>query len=182
MLVGVNPNRTAKEFAVALLNILKYPDPRLRTVARAVAVVDDEVREFAQSMLQTMYAAEGVGLAATQVNVHRRIIVVDVSEKGDSALVLINPTIVERSDLGPMREGCLSVPGYFDDLVRAQRIKVRALALNGEEFEEVAEARWAVCIQHEMEHLDGILFVDHLSELKRSRVRAKLEKERRRAR
>lgn len=161
------------------LTILEYPDPRLRTVAQPVKAVDDALREMIDSMFETMYAAKGIGLAATQVNVHQRLIVIDVSEEHDQPLVLINPEIVERAETGVMQEGCLSVPGYFDDVERSQRVRVRALDRQGQPFELEAEGLLAVCIQHEMDHLAGKLFVDYLSELKRTRVRKKLEKDRR---
>jgi len=160
------------------LTILEYPDPRLRTVAQPVDAVDDALRRLIDDMLETMYASKGVGLAATQVNVHRRLLVLDVSDGQDQPTVLVNPEIVAREEVGTTQEGCLSVPGIFDDVERAQRIRVRALDRNGEQFEMDAEGLLAVCVQHEMDHLDGKLFVDYLSELKRQRIRKKLEKER----
>jgi len=161
------------------LTILEYPDPRLRTVAQPVRAVDDELRRLIDDMLETMYASKGIGLAATQVNVHRRLLVLDISEDQDQPLVFINPEIVSREEICTTQEGCLSVPGIYDDVERAQRIRVRALDRNGETFEMDADGLLAVCVQHEMDHLDGKLFVDYLSELKRQRIRKKLEKERR---
>jgi len=160
------------------LTILEYPDPRLRTVAQPVDTVDDALRQLIDDMLETMYASQGIGLAATQVNVHRRLLVLDVSEDQDQPLALVNPEIVAREEVFTTQEGCLSVPGIFDDVERAQRIRIRALDRNGEEFEMDAEGLLAVCIQHEMDHLEGKLFVDYLSELKRQRIRKKLEKDR----
>ena len=161
------------------LTILEYPDPRLRTVASPVATVDDELRALIADMLETMYAAKGIGLAATQVDVHRRLLVADVSEERNDPRVFINPEVTVRESVGSCQEGCLSVPGIYEDVERAQRIRVRALDRDGEVFELDAEGLLAVCIQHEMDHLDGRLFVDYLSELKRQRVRRKLEKDRR---
>ena len=163
------------------LTILEYPDPRLRTVAQPVDAVDDALRRLIDDMLETMYASKGVGLAATQVNVHRRLLVLDVSDGQDQPMVLVNPEIVAREEVGTTQEGCLSVPGIFDDVERAQRIRVRALDRNGEQFEMDAEGLLAVCVQHEMDHLDGKLFVDYLSSLKRQRIRKKLEKDARQA-
>lgn len=160
------------------LTILEYPDPRLRTVAQPVDEVDDALRQLIDDMLETMYASQGIGLAATQVNVHRRLLVLDVSEDQGQPLALINPEIVAREEVCTTQEGCLSVPGIFDDVERAQRIRVRALDRHGEPFEMDAEGLLAVCIQHEMDHLEGKLFVDYLSELKRQRIRKKLEKDR----
>jgi peptide deformylase len=161
------------------LTILEYPDPRLRTHAAPVAAVDDAVRELVDDMLETMYAAKGVGLAATQVNVHRRILVADVSEEKNAPLVFINPEILSRVEIGTMQEGCLSVPGFFEDVERAHRVRVRALGRDGKAFEMDTEGLLAVCVQHEIDHLEGKLFVDYLSELKRTRIRKKLEKARR---
>ncbi len=161
------------------LTILEYPDPRLRTIAQPVAVVDDDLRTLIDDMLETMYASNGVGLAATQVNVHRRLLVADVSEERDQPRVFVNPEVVVRDQVGIMQEGCLSVPGIYDDVERAQHVLVRALGRDGEPFELEADGLLAVCIQHEIDHLDGKLFVDYLSELKRQRIRKKLEKERR---
>lgn len=164
---------------MAILDILSFPDPRLRTVAKPVEKVDGEVRRFVDDMLETMYAAPGIGLAATQVNHHRRIIVIDVSEEKNEPLCLINPEILERVGVEEMEEGCLSVPGYYDTVQRAERIRVRALDRNGESRELETGGLLAVCIQHEIDHLDGKLFVDYLSQLKRTRLRKKLEKEQR---
>jgi peptide deformylase len=160
------------------LVILEYPDPRLRKKAAAVAVVDDALRQFIDDLLATMYAANGVGLAATQVDVHKRVIVLDVSESRDNALVLINPEILSAEGKAPAEEGCLSLPGIYDKLSRATRIRVRALGRDGQPFDMEAEGLLAVCIQHEMDHLEGKLFVDYLSELKRTLIRRRLEKER----
>jgi peptide deformylase len=165
---------------MAKLTILEYPDPRLRTRAAPVAAVDDGIRTLIADMLETMYAAPGVGLAATQVNVHKRVLVVDVSQDQAQPLALVNPEIVEREGTTEAEEGCLSVPGIFDKLsARSARIVVRALGRDGRPFELEAEGLLAICIQHEMDHLEGKLFVDYLSELKRTRIRKKLEKERR---
>jgi peptide deformylase len=161
------------------LTILEYPDPRLRTRAAPIGEVDAELRQLIDDMLETMYAAPGIGLAATQVNVHRRLLVADVSENKDTPLVFINPEILAREEVGSMQEGCLSVPGFFEDVDRAHSIRVRALGRDGAPFEMAADGLLAVCIQHEMDHLDGKLFVDYLSELKRTRIRRKLEKDQR---
>ncbi len=164
---------------MANLTILHYPDPRLRVRARPVAAVTGEIRQLAADMLATMYAAPGIGLAATQVGVDQRLIVVDVSEHSDSPQVFINPEILERQGREKMQEGCLSVPGVFEEVERAERIRVSALDRDGRSLEFEAEGLLAVCIQHEIDHLDGKLFVDYLSELKRQRIRRKLEKEQR---
>ena len=160
------------------LTILEYPDPRLRTIAQPVQAVDDALRTLVDDMLETMYASNGIGLAATQVDVHRRLLVADVSEQRTQPLVFINPEIAARDEIGLAQEGCLSLPGIFEEIERAQRIQVRALGRDGQPFEMEACGLLAVCIQHEMDHLEGKLFVDYLSELKRQRVRKKLEKER----
>ena len=160
------------------LTILEYPDPRLRTVAQPVDVVDDGLRVLIDDMFETMYASKGIGLAATQVNVHRRLLVADVSDEHDQPLVFVNPEIVSRREVETSQEGCLSVPGIYEDVERAQTIRVRALGRDGKPFELDAAGLLAVCIQHEIDHLDGKLFVDYLSELKRQRIRKKLEKER----
>jgi peptide deformylase len=162
---------------MAKLEILHYPDPRLRTRAKPVEVVDDTIRRLVDDMFETMYDAPGIGLAATQVNVHQRVIVMDVSEDRSDPRVFINPEIIELDGVEQMQEGCLSVPGYFDYVERAERIRVRALDREGDVFELDADGLLAVCIQHEMDHLAGKLFVDYLSELKRKRVRKKLEKQ-----
>ncbi len=164
---------------MAILEILEYPDPRLRTRAQPVERVDDRIRQLAENMLETMYAAPGIGLAATQVNVHKRMLVVDVSEDRSDPRILINPQILERDGVQVAEEGCLSVPGFYDSVERAEHIRVRSLGLDGEPFEFEAEGLLAVCIQHEMDHLEGKLFVDYLSDLKRQRIRKKLEKSRR---
>jgi peptide deformylase len=160
------------------LTILEYPDPRLRTRAEPVKAFDAALQQLAADMLETMYAAPGVGLAATQVNIHQRLLVADVSETHDRPQVLVNPEILSREGLAVREEGCLSVPGVFDEVERAARIKVRAQDVKGQSFELDAEGLLAVCIQHEIDHLDGKLFVDYLSELKRQRIRKKLEKDR----
>jgi peptide deformylase len=163
---------------MALLQILEFPDPRLRTRAQPVAQFDAPLRKLVDDMFETMYAAPGIGLAATQVNVAKRLLVMDISEKRDQPLVLINPEIVTREGIEETEEGCLSVPGVFDKVTRAERILVRAQDRDGKPFELAADGLLAVCIQHEIDHLDGKLFVDYLSELKRTRIRKKLEKER----
>jgi peptide deformylase len=160
------------------LAILEYPDSRLRKTAKLVEIVDDAVRQLADDLLQTMYAAKGVGLAATQVDVHRRVLVLDVSEERNQPLVLINPELLAADGRGPVEEGCLSVPDIYDKVQRATHIRVRALGRDGTPFEMEADGLLAVCIQHEMDHLDGKLFVDYLSELKRQLIRRRLEKER----
>ncbi|HEX5515603.1 MAG TPA: peptide deformylase [Gammaproteobacteria bacterium] len=162
---------------MAILDILHFPDPRLRTKAAPVEVVDDELRRLVDDMFETMYAAPGIGLAATQVNVHQRVIVIDVSEEKDQPLVLINPELLELRGAEEMQEGCLSVPDYYDTVQRADWVRVRALDRDGKPFELETDGLLAVCIQHEIDHLDGKLFVDYLSELKRNRVRKKLEKQ-----
>jgi peptide deformylase len=165
---------------MAKLTILEYPDPRLRTRAVPVEAVDDAVRRLVDDMFETMYEAKGIGLAATQVDVHRRVLVTDVSQDRAQPLVFINPQIIEREGSTEAEEGCLSVPGIFDTLrARAERVRVRAVDRDGKPFELDADGLLAVCIQHEIDHLDGKLFVDYLSELKRNRIRKKLEKERR---
>ena len=165
---------------MAKLTILEFPDPRLRTRAAAVAAVDGSIRTLIDDMLETMYAAPGIGLAATQVNVHKRVLVVDVSQEQNQPRAFVNPEIIEREGKTEAEEGCLSVPGIFDKLnTRSERIVVRALDRDGKPFETEADGLLAVCIQHEMDHLEGKLFVDYLSELKRTRIRKKLEKERR---
>jgi peptide deformylase len=160
------------------LAILEYPDPRLRKRAAPVGAVDDALRQLAADMLETMYAANGVGLAATQVDVHRRLIVLDVSEARNQPLVLFDPELQSAEGKGPGEEGCLSLPGIYDKLSRATHIRIRALNLQGASFEMEAQGLLATCIQHEMDHLEGKLFVDYLSELKRQMIRRRLEKER----
>ncbi len=164
---------------MALLKILHYPDERLRVRARPVERVDDEIRVLAEDMLETMYAAPGIGLAAPQVDVAKRVIVVDVSEDKSDPRVFVNPEILAHEGQIKTEEGCLSVPAIYEKVTRYERIRVRALDLRGEPFELEAEDLLAVCIQHEIDHLDGKLFVDYLSELKRKRIRKKLEKTRR---
>jgi peptide deformylase len=165
---------------MAKLAILEFPDPRLRTRAAPIENVDDELRALIENMFETMYAAPGIGLAATQVDVHRRLLVTDVSADKSDPHVLINPTIVERSGKTVCEEGCLSVPGFYAEVERAEQIRVRFLDRDGEDREMEADGMLAVCIQHEMDHLDGKLFVDYLSEAKRQRLRKRLDKERRR--
>ena len=163
---------------MAILNILEFPDPRLRTIAKPVVEVDDTVRELISDMFETMYAAPGIGLAATQVNVHQRIVVIDVSENQDEPLVFINPEFEPLTeDLEEMQEGCLSVPGFYETVTRPERVRVKALDQDGKPFDRVCEGLLAVCIQHECDHLNGKLFVDYLSNLKRDRIRKKLEKQ-----
>ena len=162
---------------MALLTVLEFPDPRLRTIAEPVEHVDDELRSIIDDMFETMYDAPGIGLAATQVNIHRQIITLDVSEESNEPLVLINPSFEAISDeLEEMQEGCLSVPGFYEEIKRPNHIRVKALDRNGEPFEMDAHDLLAVCIQHEIDHLNGKLFVDYLSTLKRNRIRSKLEK------
>ena len=163
---------------MSLLSILQFPDPRLETSAQPVATVDARIRQLAADMLETMYAAEGVGLAATQVDVHERLLVLDTSESRDQPLVLINPEIVWASDETRMgEEGCLSVPGIYDGVERALAVRVRALGLDGKPQELEASGLLAVCIQHEMDHLLGTVFVAYLSPLKRNRIKSKLLKQ-----
>lgn len=164
---------------MALLPILEFPDPRLRTRAQPVANVDAVLRKLIDDMFETMYAAPGIGLAATQVNMHKRLLVMDISENRKQPLALINPELIAREGIEESEEGCLSVPGIYDKVTRAGKIRVRALDRDGKQIEFDAEGLLAVCIQHEIDHLDGKLFVDYLSELKRTRIRKKLEKERR---
>ena len=163
---------------MAKLPILEFPDPRLRTVAKPVASVDDALRERIADMFETMYAAPGIGLAATQVNDHRRLLVLDVSEDKSAPMVFVNPEILERDGSQVYQEGCLSVPGIFADVTRYNRIRVKALDGDGAAFELEADGLLAVCIQHEMDHLEGKVFVDYLSPLKRELVRKKLAKQR----
>ena len=160
---------------MALLNILEYPDPRLRIRAEPVAAVDDSIRKLIDDMLETMYAAPGIGLAASQVNVHRRVIVIDISEARDTPYVFINPELELSGDVLETREGCLSVPDIYEPVRRREHVAVRALDRNGEAFTLEASDLLAVCIQHECDHLEGRLFVDYLSNLKRSRIRKKLK-------
>ncbi|WNB74980.1 peptide deformylase [Methylomonas koyamae] len=161
---------------MSILTILEFPDKRLRTVASEVEQVDAGIKKLVDDMIETMYSAKGVGLAATQVNVHKRVIVMDVSENKDNPICLINPQIVARDGVEESEEGCLSVPGFFEKVSRAEHIKVKALDRNGDSFELEAHDLLAVCIQHEMDHLEGKLFVDYLSPFKRNRIKAKLDK------
>ena len=166
---------------MAVLEILEFPDPRLRTRAEPVEAVDDGTRELITNMFETMYEAPGIGLAATQINVHKRLLVMDVSEDKSEPLVFINPEYeVLDEALGEYDEGCLSVPGYYETVSRPQRIRVTALDREGESFTADLEGIAAICLQHEVDHLDGKLFVDYLSPLKRQRIRKKLEKDQRR--
>ena len=163
-----------------LLEILEFPDPRLRTKAKDVEVVDNQLRQTIDDMFETMYDAPGIGLAATQVNIHKRLVVIDISEDKSEPLVLINPAYeVLDEELESCQEGCLSVPGFYEEVVRPRHIRVKALDRNGEPFEIEAQDLLAVCIQHEIDHLNGKLFVDYLSPLKRNRIRKKLEKQHR---
>jgi peptide deformylase len=163
---------------MAHLPILKFPDPRLRTKAKPVAQVDARVRKIVDDMLDTMYAAPGIGLAATQVNIHEQIIVIDISEDKNQPMVFINPRIETLdSALFTYEEGCLSVPGFYEAVERPEHIKVTAVDRNGNSFELMPTGLLAVCIQHELDHLNGKLFVDYLSTLKRNRIRSKLEKQ-----
>lgn len=163
---------------MTILQILEFPDPRLRTIAKTVETVDDSVRVLLDDMLATMYNASGIGLAATQINIHQRIVVIDVSENGNQPQVFINPEIIILD--GPdheYEEGCLSIPGFHETVSRPEKIIVKALDRKGKPFELQPEGLLAVCIQHEVDHLNGKLFVDHISQLKRKRIRAKLEKQ-----
>ena len=164
---------------MAKLTILEFPDPRLRKKAKPVELVDDALRELIDDMFETMYAAPGIGLAATQVDVHRRFLVADVSRDQSDPHVFINPVIVEKDGIIATEEGCLSVPGYYEEVKRADSVRVRFLDRHGNEQEQELDGLLAVCVQHEIDHLDGKLFVDYLSEAKRSRIRKRLEKDRR---
>ena len=165
---------------MALLPILEFPDPRLRKIAVDVKDITDDTRQLAKDMLETMYHAPGIGLAASQVNVHQHIVVIDVSDEGDAPRVLINPTWEPLTDeMQNYQEGCLSVPEFYDDVARYSKIQLTALDENGANISEPAEGLFAVCIQHELDHLNGKLFVDYLSRLKRERIRKKLEKKHR---
>lgn len=162
---------------MAKLDILEYPDERLRTVATPVTSVDDELREIIDNMFETMYDAKGVGLAATQVDVHKRLFIADCSEHNEQPLVFINPEIIARDGMHENEEGCLSFPNVYAKVERASEVTVKALDRDGEAFTMQAEGLLAICIQHELDHLEGKLFVDYLSPLKRTRIRKKLEKE-----
>ena len=173
---------TLKILSMAILNILRYPDARLHTVAKPVAAVDARIQQLADDMLETMYAAEGVGLAATQVDVHERVLVMDTSEGRNEPRVLINPEIIEASSqMSEGEEGCLSVPTIYDKVPRHTKVKVRALNREGETYEFEAEGLLAVCVQHEMDHLLGKVFVEYLSPLKRTRIKTKLLKQQKQA-
>jgi len=165
---------------MALLPILQYPDERLHRVAQPVNQVDEKIRQIIRDMAETMYAAPGIGLAATQVDIALRIIVIDSSPGHDQLLTLINPEIISRGGVSEFEEGCLSVPGIYEKVPRADRIRVRALDAQGQSFERDAEGLLAVCIQHEMDHLEGRVFVEYLSRLKQQRIVEKLKKQRRR--
>ena len=160
-----------------LLPILRFPDPRLKTVAAPVEKIDDSIRRLARDMAETMYEAPGIGLAATQVDIHLRVIVIDSSETRDQLLVLINPELVDSEGVQVCEEGCLSVPGIFDKVERAERVVVRYLDVQGKKQTVAAEGLLAVCLQHEMDHLEGRVFVEHLSQLKQTRIKAKLAKQ-----
>jgi len=162
---------------MALLPILRYPDPLLHKKAAAVERVDEAIRKLIADMAETMYEAPGIGLAATQVDVHKRVVVIDVSEDKSKLMVFINPEILERSGEQVCEEGCLSVPGVYEKVSRSERVKVRALDAQGEPYTLEADGLLAVCIQHEIDHLDGKVFVEHLSQLKQSRIKAKLAKQ-----
>ncbi len=165
---------------MAILNILEFPDPRLRTIAKPVDVVDDALRQLIDDMFETMYDAPGIGLAATQVNVHKRLVVMDLSEDKSEPRVFINPEfepLTEETE--QYQEGCLSVPGFYENVDRPQKVKIKALDRDGQPYELIAEGLLAVCIQHECDHLNGKLFVDYLSTLKRDRIKKKLEKQHR---
>lgn len=164
---------------MALLPILHYPDPRLHKIAVNVARVDDNIRKLIKDMAQTMYAAPGIGLAATQVDVHKRVIVIDISETHDQLKVFVNPRILEASGEAECEEGCLSVPGVYEKVRRAERVKVAALDTEGQPFTLEADGLLAVCVQHEIDHLQGKVFVEYLSRLKQQRILAKLKKQQR---
>ena len=164
---------------MAILPIIRYPDPRLHKIAMPVAVVDESIRRLARDMADTMYSAPGVGLAATQVDVNKQVIVIDVSETHDQLLVLINPKILDSRGRSDCEEGCLSVPGIFEKVTRAEWVKVQALGIDGKTFQVERDGLLAVCIQHEMDHLKGKVFVEYLSQLKQKRIVAKLKKQQR---
>ncbi|CUA83704.1 MULTISPECIES: peptide deformylase [Gulbenkiania] len=165
---------------MALLTILHYPDERLHTVAAPVATVDERIRTLIDDMVETMYEANGIGLAATQVNVHERVVVIDISDDRSAPMAFVNPEILERDGETVYEEGCLSVPGIYDKVTRAERVRVRAIGRNGEAFELEADGLLAICIQHEIDHLDGKVFVEYLSSLKQERIRTKLKKRQKR--
>jgi peptide deformylase len=164
------------ESLLSILTILEFPDERLRKKAVMVQAVDIKIKKLVDDMLETMYQAKGIGLAATQVNIHQRIVVIDISEEKDKPLCLINPEIIEKEGIEESEEGCLSVPGFFEKVKRAEKIKVKALDKEGKPFELEADDLLAVCIQHELDHLEGKLFVDYISSLKRERIKKKLDK------
>ncbi len=165
---------------MAILNILEFPDPRLRTIAKPVEQVDDALRQLIDDMFETMYDAPGIGLAATQVNVHKRVVVMDLSEDKSEPRVFINPEFEILTDqVDQYQEGCLSVPGFYENVDRPQQVRIKALDRDGQPYELIAEGLLAVCIQHECDHLNGKLFVDYLSTLKRDRIKKKLEKQHR---
>ena len=164
---------------MALLDVLHFPDPRLRTIAKPVKPVDNAIRKIVADMFETMYKAPGIGLAATQANIHKQIIVIDISEERNQPLCLINPKIVSSEGVQQTEEGCLSVPGIFEKIERAERLTVQALDQKGEAFTLTTDGLLAVCILHEIDHLTGKLFVDYLSSLKRQRIRKKLAKQKR---
>ena len=161
---------------MAIREILRYPDPRLYTLAAPVEAVDDSIRELVRDMAETMYAAPGIGLAATQIDVHRQVIVIDISEERNALHVFINPEILEAWGEKECEEGCLSLPGIYENVTRAERVRVRALNAEGATFEVLAEGLLAVCVQHEMDHIKGKVFVEYLSRLKQDRIRSKLQK------
>ncbi|PIE41346.1 MAG: peptide deformylase [Gammaproteobacteria bacterium] len=162
---------------MALLEILEFPDPRLRTVAKPITQVDDGIRKLVDDMLETMYDAPGIGLAATQINVHQRLVVIDVSENQDQPMVLINPEYEVIEGEQDYDEGCLSVPGYYEKVTRAEKILLKALDRHGDPYELACDGLLSVCVQHEIDHLDGKLFVDRISKLKRERIRNKIARE-----
>ena len=164
---------------MAILNILEFPDPRLRKKAAPIQVVDDHLRQLIDDMFETMYEAPGIGLAATQVDVHKRLLVTDVSPDKSEPMVLINPELLQKDGVAITEEGCLSVPGYYEEVERAEHVRVRYLDRNGETCEQDMDGLLAVCVQHELDHLQGKLFVDYLSEARRQRIRKRLEKDRR---
>jgi len=161
---------------LSIRTVLEFPDRRLRTKAKEVTVFDQAIKTLVNDMIETMYEAKGVGLAATQIDVHQRVIVIDVSEEKGAPLCLINPEILEKEGIEECEEGCLSVPGFFEDITRAEHVKIKAQDKEGKPFEMEASELLSVCIQHEMDHLEGKLFVDYLSPLKRRRIKAKLDK------
>ena len=165
---------------MALLDILEFPDPRLRTIATSVETVNDNIRQLVADLFETMYAASGIGLAATQVNVHKRVVVMDISKDKSSPWVLINPEFeVLTDDTQEMQEGCLSVPEFYETIIRPQRIRLTALDEQGEQYSKDLDGLMSVCVQHELDHLNGKLFVDYISQLKRNRIRKKLERKHR---